>query len=424
MRWDNPLSSTPTRRNRRGKESAGAASPGGITVAPLTALHPHPANPRKISKERLEALKLALQADPEMLRARPLIALPDGTVIAGNQRLRAALELGWPEIPVCFVDLDEERARLWALRDNNPYGEWDDHAVAELLSGMGDVELALTGFDPADLDRILRSTPRERPDPDEVPDPPAKPRSKLGQVYELGPHRLLCGDSRDATQLERLLGGQRVDMVWTDPPYGISYADKNKSLNKTDRGNRIQTPIEADHIDIAGLEALLRASLGSAVEVCRPGAVWFVAAPGMAAQLRVFVNVLSDLGVWRSTIVWVKDGHVLGRSDYHGQHEHLLYGWVEGAAHRPPRTRSETTVWEVPRPRVNDLHPTMKPVELVARAIGNHTCRGEIVLDPFAGSGSTLIAADDLGRRAFLIEIDPRYCDVIRARWEAWHAGA
>jgi DNA modification methylase len=389
-----------------------------VVLAAVAVLRPHPDNPVSIDREALDELKLALVHDPEMLWARPIIALLDGTVIAGNQRLRAIQELGWPEVPVCFIDLDPARARQWALRDNNRYGQWDEQALGELLRNMNEAELVLTGFRSGELDRLLKIGAEPGRDPDEAPVLPESPRSRPGELYGLGPHWLLCGDSRDP-ELDRLMPGRKADMVWTDPPYGINYADKNILLNRSDRGNRVQKPIEADHVDAQELEVLLRAALGNAIKVCRPGAVWFVAAPGLAAQLLVFAKVLSELGVWRSTIVWVKDGHVLGRADYHGQHEHLLYGWVEGAAHRRPPTRSETTVWQVPRPRLNDLHPTMKPVELIARAIRNHTRPGELVLDPFAGSGSTLIAADQLGRRAFLVEIDPGYCDVIRDRWEA-----
>jgi DNA modification methylase len=395
---------------------------GKTVLAPVSGLRPDRGNPRRIRPERLDALKLALQRDPEMLVARPLIARPDGTVTAGNQKLRAAQELGWTEIPVHVADLNDEEEKLRALRDNNSYGDWDDQALTELLRGLGEAELALSGFTSDDLDRLLSGTDRAERDPDDAPPLPDQPRSRPGELYQLGPHWLWCGDSCDLTELDRLMPGRKADMVWTDPPYGISYADKNRLLNRSDRGNRIQKPIEADHVHAAELEALLRVALGNAVKACRPGAAWFVAAPGLASQLRVFANVLFELGVWHSTIVWVKDQHVLGRSDYHGQHEHLLYGWVDGAAHQRPPTRSETTVWQVPRPRLNDLHPTMKPVDLIARAIRNHTRRGELVFDPFAGSGSTLIAADQLGRRAALVEIDPAYCDVIRDRWEAWNA--
>jgi ParB-like chromosome segregation protein Spo0J len=184
----------------------------------LEQLRTWPGNPRQITEARLSDLKRSLTNDPEMLAARPLLALPDGTVIAGNQRLRAARELGWSTIPVLTVDLDWERARLWALRDNNPYGEWHEPALAELLAelGAGGVDLALAGFGSADLDRLLADLPSLR-DPDETPPLPETPESEAGELYELGRHRLLCGDATEPDQLARLLDGAQADVLWTDP---------------------------------------------------------------------------------------------------------------------------------------------------------------------------------------------------------------
>jgi DNA modification methylase len=243
-------------------------------------------------------------------------------------------------------------------------------------------------------------------------------------LWLLGGHRLVCGDATDPAVFAALLDGRRADMVWTDPPYGVAYTGKNAMLNAWDGGNRLETGIGSDELDREGLTRLLRDALGNATSACRPGASWWTAAPCLAQPLTAYANVLTELGVWHHTLVWVKDGFVLGRSDYHGRHEQLLYGWVPGAAHTPPRGRSQDSVWEIPRPRSNDTHPTMKPVELIARAIGNHTKSGHLVLDPFAGSGSTLIAADQLNRVAALIELDPAYCDVICRRYQTHTGGA
>jgi hypothetical protein len=194
---------------------------------PLTELRPWPENPRSIRPDRLADLKKALEADPDMLKARPLIALPTGTVICGNKRLLAAQELGWHSLPVITVDLDWQRARLWALRDNNSYGDWNETALAELLSELEveGVELALTGFADRDLDRILAGLvgPVE---PDEMPMAPAQPNSQPGTIYELGPHRLACGDATDPRLLDALFADLRPTLVWTDPPYGVDYVGK------------------------------------------------------------------------------------------------------------------------------------------------------------------------------------------------------
>jgi ParB-like chromosome segregation protein Spo0J len=176
-----------------------------VNEEPLTTLRPWPENPRTISDHRLVDLKRALEADPEMLQARPLLALPDGTVVCGNQRLLAALELGWQSIPVITVDLDPQRARLWALRDNNSYGNWDEPALAELLAELrvDGVELALTGFADRDVDRILADI-TSPVDPDDAPPLPTEATSTIGEIYQLGQHRLACGDARDPALLDRL----------------------------------------------------------------------------------------------------------------------------------------------------------------------------------------------------------------------------
>lgn len=399
-------------------------------------LKPHPRNPRTIRPERLEQLKRNLEADREMLQARPLIALPDGTVIAGNMRLRAAQELGWETIPVVTVDLDEDRAALWALRDNRPFGEDDETLTAEILrdlAGRG-VDLDLSGFARGDLDDLLKATSgREgQTDPDDAPPAPAEPRSVRGEVYELGDHRLVCGDATDPAALEAALAGGKANAVWTDPPYGVDVEGRTAKRLK----------ISNDTRDIPNLRRLLSEAFHAAAACSLPGSAWYVAAP-MGPQLVAFTDPLLELGIWRQTIVWVKDVLVMGRSDYHYRHEAvlygavgdvetlappelayaddsaeaLLYGWMPGAAHVPPPNRKQDTVWVIPRPSRSSDHPTKKPVALVGRALRNSTRRGAIVLDPFAGSGTTAIACEQLGRRAALVELDPAYCDVIRQRY-------
>jgi DNA modification methylase len=387
-----------------------------VAEVPLGRLRPWPENPRRIRRERLEELKRALSEDREMLRARPLLALSDGTVIAGNQRLLAARELGWPTIPVLSVDLDPERARLWALRDNNSYADWDEPALAGLLAELaaGGVELALTGFASSDLDRILAGLPAPR-DPDEAPPlRTGRPESKPGELYELGNHRLLCADSTDAEQLAVLMAGELAELIWTDPPFGVGYV------------GRTAEALTIANDDPDGLPGLLRRAFAAADTVLAPSARFYVASPA-GPRGTDFRLALQEVG-WQfhQALVWVKQTQVLGHSDHHYQHEDVLYGWKPGPG-RPGRGRhrgsrwygrnDQTSVFFCDRPARSADHPTMKPVALIAAMLRNSSRRGDPVLDPFAGSGSTLIACEELGRRCFAIEIDPRYCDVIRRRY-------
>lgn len=360
---------------------------------------------------------------------KPIVARrSDRQVIAGNHTLKAARSLGWTEIAVVLVDDDDATAKAFALADNRTaeLGGYDDDNLAAMIREVGEHDAALladTGWDCEAVDRLLEeiaaaeAQPELEGDPDEVPES-APARTVLGDVWLCGNHRVMCGDSTSAEAVAKLMGGAKADMVWTDPPYGVAYTAKNAMLNAMDGGNRLETGIESDELDTHKLEEFLRSSLSNTLASSRPGASWWVAAPALAQPLRAFVVVLCELDVWRSTLVWVKDGFVLGRSDYHGRHEQLLYGWAPGGPHTPPPDRSQDSVWEVPRPRKNDLHPTMKPVELIERAITNHTKHADVVLDPFGGSGSTLIAAHSLNRTARLMELDPTYVDVICARFQ------
>jgi DNA modification methylase len=353
-----------------------------------------------------------------MLRARPLIALPDGTVICGNQRLLAAQALGWETIPVLTVDLEPERARLWALRDNNQYGQWDEAALAGLLAELAadGVELALTGFPVDGIDTLLAGI--ESPaDPDEAPAlPESEPVSRPGEVYELGRHRLACGDARDRELLGRLLGDSRPVAVWTDPPYGVGYS------GKTERGLTIRN-------DDGTAAALLEQVLRRLDPLLARDARFYVCCPAGPTGTEIRTTLLHVGWHLHQSLVWVKHKLVPGFSDYQYQHEDILYGW---RASRPGREgkqarwyggADQSSVFFVDRPARSDEHPTMKPVALVATMLGNSTSRGEAVIDPFAGSGSTLIACEQTGRRCFAVELDPRYCDVIRKRFEVFTDG-
>jgi DNA modification methylase len=394
-----------------------------VVDVPLQRLRLWPENPRTIRPERLEELKRAMLADREMLAARPLLALPDETVFAGNQRLLGAQELGWETIPVLTVDLDPQRARVWALRDNNQFGEWNQPALAELLSELaeGGVDLALTGFAGGEIETILAGLPLPDVDPDDAPAlPEGEPSSEPGHVYELGPHRLLCGDARESELLRQLLDGVQPEVLWTDPPYGVEY------VGKTPR----RLTISNDSDQAAG--ALFEAALHAADPLLAKSARFYIAAPA-GPHGTTFRTALATLG-WRhhQTLVWVKNSLVLGHSDHHFQHEEILYGWRPGPG-RPGRGRhsgsrwygdnKQSSVFFADRPARSTDHPMMKPVALIAAQLANSSCRGDTVLDLFAGSGSTLVACEQLGRRCAAVELDPRYCDVIRRRYEEYTDG-
>lgn len=375
---------------------------------PVAALHTYHRNPRR---GNIQAIARSLQVNGQY---RPIV-VNTGThtgrpaeVLAGNHTLMAARELGWDTVAAVHVDVDDHHAAKIVAADNRTadLGNYDTDVLAQLLAELPDLDG--TGYETADLDAL---TPVELPtalaDPDHVPDTPDDPISVLGDVWELGPHRLACGDSTDVTVWATLLDGQLADMVWTDPPYGVSYVGKTADA----------LTIENDSLDENGLRDFLRAAFGATYAATREGAAWYVAGPPGPLHL-VFGNLLHEFGVLRQTLIWVKDQFVMGRSDYHYKHEPIYYGWTPGAAHHAVPDRTQDSVHEIPRPKANKEHPTMKPIALIERHIANSTDPGQLVVDPFGGSGSTLLAAHLTGRRAALIELDPRYADVICRRYQ------
>jgi DNA methylase len=414
-----PARSTPT-ANTTSTEAGARALVSAVQQLPLARLRCWPENPRTIRPERLEQLKRALAVDPEMLRARPLLALPDGTVIAGNQRLRAARELGWADDPG-----DHRQPRAGAGAPVGPARQQPVRRVGGAGTGRapgrawrGRRRPRPSGFAGRELEQLLAGI-EPAADPDEAPPLPSEPESEPGRIYRLGPHRLACGDARDGELLGWLLGDEQPVVLWSDPPYGVGY------VGKTTKALRLAN-------DDAEAPALLEAALGVADPLLAPAARFYLAVPARP-QGTGFRLALERLG-WQhqQTLVWVKNALVLGRSDYHYQHEEILYGFRPGPG-RPgrgphPGSRwygddAQSSVFFVDRPARSEAHPTMKPVALITAMLSNSSRRGDPVLDLFAGSGSTLIACEQLGRRCFAVELDPRYCDVIRQRYQDYHDG-
>ena len=371
-----------------------------ISIAELSL---DPRNARKHSQRNLDAIAASLL---KFGQRKPLV-VHRGVVLAGNGTLEAARSIGWTEIEVSEVpdDWDDETAKAYALADNRTaeLAEWDESELAKQLLELveQDWDIAELGFE---MPQVVETEPV---DEDDVPEAPAEPKTKPGDVWQLGKHRLVCGDSTDVTVFDKLLGEEKVDLVWTDPPYGVSYVGKTKDA----------LTIENDTLNLAELEDFLRSAFNAIFTATKPGACWYVAAPS-GNLFQAFSIPLSELDVWRHTLVWVKDTLVMGRADYHYRHESIFYGWTPGAAHQTPPDRKQDTIWEIKRPKANKEHPTMKPVELIERAIQNSSLAGQLVLDAFGGSGSTLIACEQTKRVARLIELDPKYCDVIVTRWE------
>lgn len=367
----------------------------------ITELIPDPRNARTHSQKNLDAIVHSLV---KFGQRKPIVITHDNFVLAGNGTLEAAKSLGWDYIDVSVTpdDWDLDTARAYALADNRTaeLAEWDESVLAQQLLELhdADFDIEALGFE---MPQVIEPEPI---DEDELPLQP-EAMVKHGDLWKMGEHLLYCGDATDVGAYERLLGEDQVDLVWTDPPYGVSYVGQGGMT------------IENDNLDIGALEEFLRQSFNAMFTFTKPGACWYVAAPS-GNLFQAFSIPLSELEVWRHTLVWLKDALVMGRADYHYRHESIFYGWTPGAAHQEPPDRKQDSVWEVPRPRSNKEHPTMKPIELITRAVNNSCRANDLVLDPFAGSGSTLIAAEQTRRRARVMEIDPKYCDVIIARYE------
>jgi DNA modification methylase len=383
---------------------------------PASELLPNPKNWRRHPDAQANALR-AMLADVGIADAVLARETPGGLMlIDGHLRAETDPSTVWP---VLVLDVDEEEADklLLTVDPLAAMAVTDTDALAQLLE--------VVDLESADLlehvEGYLRA--RRRPglrDPDDAPDPPGEPRTNLGDVWVLGDHRLVCGDCRDVEVVATAVAGEKAAMVWTDPPYGVDYVGGySHAYTLEERRKMGGGTVDNDTLSADELGLFLGEAFKVAVGVCRKGATWFVAAPA-GPLFAVFGVVLGDLGIWRQTLVWLKDSLVMGRSDYHYRHEALLFGWVPGAGHVRPAERSWDSVWEIPRPKRSETHPTMKPVALVDRAVALHTKPGALVLDPFAGSGTTLIAAEQLGRRARLVDIDPAYCDVICARFQAF----
>ena len=380
-------------------------------------------NPRTITPEDMERLKESISNNPDYLEAHPIV-LSDRTgelvIIDGNQRYEACVQLGMSEVPTSLLHgLTEEREREIIIRANVLNGKWDEM----ILKDKWDIEeLKDWGVDlPADWDTSEADEQKEAEEDNfsEEDAEQAEPRVKLGEIWQLGEHRLMCGDSTDANSVALLMDGEKADMVFTDPPYGVSIGDKNKALNRVQKAGRCTENIANDNISVDDLYPILVKAMTNCRENCKDCACYYVTSP-QGGELSLMMIMMKDAGLpVRHMLIWEKNSATfsLGRLDYDYQHEPIFYTWTK--SHKNYRNGEfRTTIWKYDKPRKCDLHPTMKPVELVENCMMDASVEGDIVLDMFGGSGTTMIAAEQLGRKARLMELDPHYCDVIIARWE------
>lgn len=379
-------------------------------AVPIDSVTLHPRNPRRGDVGAVAAsLARFGQRKPIVVQASTRY------VVAGNHLLAAARSLRWSAIAANVEEMDDAEATAFMLADNRTadLGGYDDGLLAAILAEQAAADnLAATGYDADAIAALLAAAgigASER-DPDAVPEPPTEAELyvRSGEVWALGRHRLMVGDATVAADVSRLIEGASADLLWTDPPYGVAYVGKTaKALT-----------IANDRLGDDGTRTLVAQAL--ILAPLRNGAAFYVAAPAGPAHL-AFLLALADASLTvHETLVWVKDRFVLGHADYQYRHEPLLYGWADGAAHYFVADRTQDTVWEIPRPARSELHPTMKPVELVERAIRNSSRPGETVYDPFAGSGTTVIAAERAARRCLAMELDPAYAQVAIERWQAY----
>lgn len=399
----------------------------------------NPNNPRVIKDEAFRKLVASIKEFPEMLDIRPIVVNADMIVLGGNMRLRACKEAGMKKIPIIKAeDLTEDQQREFIIKDNVSGGEWD----WEILANEWDpVELSEWGLDIPEMN-VMQIEPEAQEDNYEIPDE-IKTDIVLGDLFEIGEHRLLCGDSTQTDTWQKMMDNSLADLVVTDPPYNVDYADKNEMLNYSDKGNRIQTDIANDKMSDDSFYQFLYDFYTALGSFTKPGGAWYVwHTDNESINFRL---AFKDSGLFfHECLIWVKNVMVLGRLDYHKKHETCLYGWKPGAGHYFIDDRTKTTVIEdqidikklskaemaemlkkilqdkisttvlkYDKPFRNAEHPTMKPVLLIAELVKNSSRQGELVADGFLGSGTTMVASHQLGRKCYGMELDPTYCQVI-----------
>jgi DNA modification methylase len=428
-----------------------------IQHLPISKIHRAEYNPRYMPDSEMEALMRSLAAfgfvEPIVVNARDsvfakndLLEPPIYVLVGGHQRTTATERLiavsnppkgveekdGQWMIPAMVVHLSLEEEQALNLALNKIRGRWDELKLGEIIIGLKETTiLPATGFRDDEISRILDASMPETElgTGGEIPEP-TEPRSKPGEIYQLGPHRLIVGDSTDPAVFEKLMAGKKASMVWTDPPYNVAYKSTGRGLLSEGKES-----IKNDNMSATDFKTLIDRAFAAMHPVVEAGGAFYVCSGWQSYP--VYLDAMMKLGMHQSGVItWVKPGGTLSYSDYRHQTEiiakakkevgktaeSIIYGWKEGT-HRF-YGENEFDVWEMPRKSTQKyIHPTEKPDWLPMRALRNSSKRGEIVLDPFAGSGSVMAAADKTGRSAYMIELDPKFADVIRDRWDRMEKG-
>lgn len=369
-------------------------------------------NPRKDLKPEDDEYKKIKKSILEFGFVSPLVVNKDMTVIGGHQRLKVLQELGYEKVECIVVDLDKTKEKALNIALNKISGEWDTDKLESLLQElrMDDFDLSLTGFDSDEVDDILEDLIETKEDDFDVVEELNKienPITKLGNVWILGNHRLLCGDSTNKENVDKLMNNNLADFILTDPPYNVDYEGKTQDALK----------IANDSMNDNEFYTFLETSFKNLYESIKEGgSIYVFHADTEGLNFRnAFIKAGFKLA---QCLIWVKNTFVMGRQDYQWRHEPILYGWKEGAAHHFINDRTQSTILEFDKPSRNAEHPTMKPIDLLVKLIKNSSKENNIILDLFGGSGSTLIAAEQTKRTCYMMELDPKYCDVIVKRWE------
>lgn len=365
-----------------------------------------PANPRVIKDKKFKKLVKSIEENPEMLDLREILVYPledKFIAIGGNMRLEAVKKLGYKDVPckVLPVETPAENLRAYILRDNASYGEWDFDELANCWD-IDELEIA-----DIDLPSGFGLEEENETSEDDFCESETKTRVQLGEIWQLGNHRLMCGDSTKIENVKKLVRGVEIDMLLTDPPYNVAYEGKTEE----------KLTIQNDKMSDDAFVDFLTKSFNCAYEVLKKGGAFYIWHAIMKCISLMVACQNANLSV-RQILIWNKNSMVLGRQDYQWKHEPCLYGWKEGASHYFIEDRTKTTIIDCKKPNRNGEHPTMKPIELMAECIKNSSRKNENVLDLFGGSGSTLIACEQLERSCYTMELDPHYCDVILSRWE------
>jgi len=381
-----------------------------IKVADLI---PYQRNAKKHDQKQIDNVAESIR---QFGMVQPIVVDKDNNIIIGHCRTLACQKLGIEEVPVVKLeDLTPEQANKLRLLDNKlNESEWDIELLAEDVP-----ELDWSGFD---IDWELPEMEEEPQEiiEDEVPEVDEEPQAKLGDIYQLGDHRLMCGDSTKEEDVEKLMDGTKADMVFTDPPYGVSYTEKNEFLNSIGGGDRLTYAIENDDKTPEDMYEFWVTCFTNLEKFTTNEMSYYITAPQGGDLLLLLLQAIRDSGfALKHQLVWNKNNHVLGRCDYNYKHEPIIFGWkIKGKHKFYGKGHFKTSVWDIDKPISSKLHPTMKPIELISETLLNSSAEKDKVIDLFGGSGSTLIACEQLNRKCYMMELDPHYVDVIIKRWE------